>query len=112
MSAPQFAIQDVVYLTESAKVGSLESYKVSQVRQDLSGVWKYTISVPPKPPLNGPTFGDRLSLKSSLDFELEESALCTYCEAIDLALAAATARVASLTQLKLAHCTESESGSD
>ena len=110
MSAPIWNIDDIVYLVESAKVGAIESYQVAQLRQDATGVWYYTIAVPLRPPNSNMTYGDRIGLRQNLDFELAESELCTYCEAVDLALASARANLARLEQLKSIHCTDEVTG--
>ena len=110
MSMPLFGIDDVVYLIESAKVAAIESYQVSGVRQDHSGVWFYIIAVPQRPPNSNMTYGDRITLRRDLSFELAESALCTYCEAIDLALVAARANLVRIEQLKAIHCTDEVTG--
>lgn len=108
---PIYKVNDVVYLIESAKVGFVESYRVSEVRQDSTGAWLYKISVNPRAPIGGPTFGDRLTLKTSLDFELRESELCDYCTALNFALIAARAQVIRLEALKSTHCPDGSSGS-
>ena len=65
-----YEVNDLVYLSESAKLGFLESYQVSGVRQDASGEWLYLISVPQRSPTSLPTYGDRITLTKSIDFEL------------------------------------------
>lgn len=111
MSAPLYNIDDVIYLLESAKIGFIESYRISEVRQDSTGSWLYKISVSPRAPIGGPTYGDRLTLKTSMDFELRESELCDYCTAVDFALAAARAQVVKLEALKASHCASASDGS-
>ena len=110
MSNPVFAVNDIVYLVSSAKVGSIESYEVSGVRQDPTGAWYYQISVPQRPPNSNATFGDRINLRRSFDFELAESELCIYCEAIDFAVDVATETLANLTALQTAHCQDEVTG--
>lgn len=105
----QYNIDDVVYLTESARVGSLESYKVSGVRQDTSGLWYYKISIPSRIPGGGSTYGDRNTLRQDLDFELVESELTTYCNAINIAISVMEAGLARLVSLRDQQCSESNS---
>ena len=105
MSAPVYQVNDVVYLIESAKVGFIESYQVSGVRQAASGAWLYKISVPSRPGRNA-TFGDRITLRTEIDFELAEAELTTYCEAVDFAIVFVTNNLAYLQSLKTAHCTD------
>jgi hypothetical protein len=108
MSLPIYQINDIVYLIESANLGFIESYRVSELRQDASGVWIYKIAVTARPGTLGQTYGDRITLQPfDADFELAESALCNYCDAISRALVAARANVARLEQLQAAQCEES-----
>jgi len=109
MSVPQYQVDDIVYLIESAKVGFIESYRISGVRQNEAGVWMYLVAVSPRSTA-GSTYGDRITLQQNLDFELVESELCAYCDAVNLALAAVQANVSRLQALKSAHCEESGSG--
>lgn len=104
MAAPQFNIDDIVYLRDSAVIGYIESYRVSGIRQDASLMWVYSIAIPQRPPVNNATYGDRVTLKKSEDFELPESALVTYCEALTLAIATMRANLARLEALQSAQC--------
>jgi len=106
MSIPIYQVEDVIYLAESAKLGFIESYQVSGVRQSAAGAWFYRISIASRPPNSNATFGDRITLRKSIDFELAESELITYCEAVDFAVVYATNILAQLQALKLAHCTD------
>jgi len=97
---PFFRVTDTIYLIESAKRGFIESYRIDEVRQDESGTWKYKFFVPSSPPNFNATYGDRITLKYNTEFELEESEVCSYCDAVDLAYAAAQQVVAKLAILK------------
>lgn len=115
MANPKFNVDEVVYLTESAKVGSIESYKVSGVRQDPSGAWLYRISIPRRPPNSNMTYGDRNALRRDLDFELSEDELTTFCNAVEIALVAAENNANRIRRLKDTYCadeTESTGGTD
>lgn len=104
--APNFNVGDIVYLIESAKIGSLESYQVAEVRQTTDGSWIYKISVPQRPPNMQATWGDRVTLRRNLDFELTESELGTYCDAVDLAVQASEANLARLKSIQSVHCSD------
>ena len=110
MSLPQYQVEDIVYLRESALVGSIESYRISEVRQDPSGDWFYKISVNPRLPIGTATIGDRITLDQSYDFELAEDALIDYCGALALAITAATSNLTNLNALYEAHCEETGTG--
>jgi len=110
MSTPRFQQHDIVYLSESAKVGFIESYEVSGIRQDASGRWMYLIMIPHRPSAGNATYGDRITLRQNVDFELSESELTTYCEAVDLALVAARSTLARIQALKNAQCADGSSG--
>jgi len=106
MSLPIYQVDDIVYLIESANVGFIESYRITGVRQDSAGWW-YNISVEARAPVGGQTYGDRITLRRDLDFELQEASLCDYCTAVGRALAAARAQVARLEALYAAQCEDS-----
>ena len=112
MSIPTFQVGSTIYLRESANIGALESYQVVEVRQDGSGVWYYKIAVAQRPPTSNATYGDRITLRTKpYDIEFGESELCTYCEAINLALIAAQSQLTRLQALHAAYCS-GESGSN
>lgn len=100
MSSPRFTVGDAIYLTESARLGCIEAYGVASVVQKQDGQWYYRVCIPSRPAMTNNTFGDRITLRRELNFELAETELCTYCEAVDLALAAAQLSVTRLQQLK------------
>ena len=109
MSTPKYQMHDIVYLAESAKVGFLESYEVAGIQFDGTSEWLYKIKVPLRPPIGNATYGDRITLHNTVDFQLKESELIEYCDAIDLALVAARINLNRLVQLKSLHCAESGS---
>ena len=111
MSRNLFEVNDIVYLAESAKLGSLESYSVSEIRQNSSGIWYYKISIPQRPPASLATFGDRITLNRSFDFELAESELTTFCAALDLAISYLTNNLSRLNAIKASQCSSSSSSS-
>jgi len=106
VASPQYSVGDIVYLRKSANVGFIEAYKVDGVRQDSSGIWFYKIEIPAQPGTDR-TFGDRISLRNGVVFELAEHELCTYCEALNIAIAAVRNNLNTLTALWEQHCSES-----
>ena len=109
MAAPLYNVGDILYLRESARLGSLESYEITQVRQDASGSWWYKFGIPQRPGTNTTTVGDRNTLRGhNFDFELEESELIAYCDAIDLVEAYLIAALTRIQALKAAQCAGTE----
>lgn len=82
MSAPKWQIDDLVYLEASARIGFLESYKVSNV-VGSRGRWLYTINVDQKPPAE-PTIGDFIDIKKTRMLWFDESELISFEEALYL----------------------------
>ncbi len=80
---PAWGINDLVYLDTSARVGFLESYRVSNVVRSR-GRWLYTIGVKEKPPAET-TLGGMVDLKRSTDLWFDESELVGFHEALLLA---------------------------
>lgn len=109
MSNPKFDIGDIIYLEESAKLGFLESYSISTVRQDADGTWIYSISVPMRPPHNNMTYGDRITLRNDIVFEIAESDIIDFCDAVDLAISTKQSELSKLQSLKSIQCEDSGS---
>ena len=103
MSIPKYVAGDIVYLIESAKVGFLESYQVAAVSMVVGNNWQYTIAVPARSP-SGATYGDRNQLKRGFDFQLDESELITYCEALTYAESYLQSQLTKIQSLKAAQC--------
>ena len=62
-NAPRWDVGDEVYLDASARIGFLESYKVTNVVRSRQR-WLYTINVEQKPPAE-PTIGDFIDTYNS-----------------------------------------------
>jgi len=107
---PRFSVGDIVYLVESAKLGSLESYTIAEVRQDLRGQAIYRIGIPARPPTALQTVGDRITLKRSFDFELSESELTDLCSAIEFAKAALERQLARINDISDKFCSDETDG--
>ncbi|MBD3407192.1 MAG: hypothetical protein GF411_13820 [Candidatus Lokiarchaeota archaeon] len=86
MKAPRFKVNDAVYLSESATMGRLESYRIDGVRynQRLQD-WIYSCVITMKGPETD-TVIDNYNLKKSSVLEFKESTLSTLCEALDKAI--------------------------
>lgn len=85
MATSKYSVNDLVYLVESAKVGQIESYKVSSVYQGPDGIWYYYIGVGQRIPPISKTLTDRNTGKTGIDWELSESEITDICTALDLA---------------------------
>ena len=102
---PKYNIGYQVYLAESAKIGGvIESYKVSSIRMLPNGQWRYRISITQKPPTSITVLSDRNTGKHSYDFELAESELCTFCEAITFAETYLSGQLDKIRRIKAAYC--------
>lgn len=110
MSNPLYQVGDEVYLLDSAKTGSVMSYMISGSRQMTDGSWVYKFCIPRRPPNNNATMGDRIKHGRDLDFELREAQLCSYCEAVEIALAYFRTQVSALEAQYNTYCTDTSSG--
>lgn len=117
-SQPLFNVDDVVYLLESAKVaGSLEKYKVQQIRSvSLSNgrtKWKYSLEVKSRNYLDErQTVGDRNDLRNPKFLEFEESELGTLCDALDLRIMFLTGQLAQAQAQLNTYCDEGTAGTE
>lgn len=102
---PKYDPEEVVYLRESAAIGHLEAYKIVNAQFTASGSVAYVLDTPVRSPTVA-TFGDMVGPPKYGPLILEESALVTYCDAVDLALVAAQRIVASLQAKKTSYCSD------
>lgn len=103
MSNPEYNIGDVVYLIESAKVGSLESYTISSIRQDANGVWYYNIAMPSRP-VRATTVGDQNNLQHDVAISLTGDQLTDYCTAVETIETYFQMQLVRIQALKAARC--------
>jgi len=82
-ASPRYGISDLVYLEASARIGFLESYRVSNVVR-TRGRWLYTIGIEQKAPAET-TLGGMVDLKSSQTLWFDESELVDLHDALLLA---------------------------
>jgi hypothetical protein len=78
--APAYSIGDVVYLESSARIGFLESYKVSNIAR-VRNSWLYTIDVAQKPPAE-PTVMAYVDLKQTRTLYFDERELISFESAL------------------------------
>jgi len=82
MSTPRWQVDDLVYLEASARIGFLESYKVSNVVSNR-GRWIYTINIEQKPPAET-TVMDFNDLKNTRMLWFGENELISFEDALYL----------------------------
>ena len=92
-TSPSYAIGDVVYLSSSAKIGFLESYKISAINQATVGKWVYQISLLPMPPTATMTVGDTVNHRNLKTLYFDESELLDYTTASQLQIDSLTRRL-------------------
>ena len=110
MAANKYNVGDMVFLSESARIGFLESYRVNKVIQYDTGIWRYEIIISAKPPSISQTVGDRITLKSGEIIVFEEYELITMCDALDLAITSVQSRLDELRRTKATYCRSEGSG--
>lgn len=87
-ASPLFRRGDTVYLTGSAMIGRLESFRVSRVLQLQKDRWVYEIEIHNKPP-HRRSVGDRFDMRipeGTIGYTEDE--LTTLCDAIQIAITA------------------------
>lgn len=83
MAAPTYSIGDLVYIVASAKIGFLESYKITGIHSKTGGKYVYQINLKERHP-NEKTIGDAVDLKRSRSLFFDESELTDFCTASSL----------------------------
>ena len=97
-----FAVGDIVYLRASAARGFLESYRITQIRND--GVsWIYGFEVAKRTP-HISTVGFMNTLTQDTSFEQPAEELTDFCSALQLAINYHTTRLSELQALQ-SRCT-------
>lgn len=79
-----YDVGDVVYLKESAAIGSIESVRISGVHKHNHG-WLYTIESRISQPQHASVYGDRVSQVNAQVMLFTEEEFVTYCDALSLA---------------------------
>lgn len=90
---PSFSIGEVAYLSSSAKMGFLESYKISSINQITLGKWVYQITLSPVPPTATMTVGDTVNHRNIKQLYFDESELLDYATASQLQIDALTRKL-------------------
>lgn len=103
--APKFKTGDLIYLSQSASLGKLESYRVSSGFLKFSE-WIYQIDIIEKPPAEA-TVADRVDLKNPTQLFFPEKELLVFCEAINKVIFNFKQRILRL-EGRLANCTVKE----
>jgi len=84
MAAPLFKRGDIVYLEESAEIGRLEAYEISESKQSTPTQWLYKIRIHQRPPIR-PTIGDQFRPQAiEPDLWYTASEFMTYCETLSV----------------------------
>lgn len=84
--APKFAINDVIYIRESAaSTGILEAVRITNIGEFArdSNQWTYRFTYSQRPAATQ-TVGDRIDLKNTVSLVLFEDEIVTLCEALPL----------------------------
>ena len=93
----RWEIDDLVYLEVSARIGFLESYKVTNIIKSRAR-WLYTINVEQKPP-SEPTIGDFIDIKRTRMLWFDESELINFEEALLLAKSSTENKLTKINNL-------------
>lgn len=95
-----YNIGDAVYLRDSAAIGFLECYAVSQIHILPGNDVVYELSSSFVAPTTTPLFGDRVTHRVRPVLNFRESELITKNDAIDLAKSALEIQLAALESLR------------
>lgn len=107
--APLFRRGDTVYLKSSAAIGRLDSFRIGNSHQVLTGQWVYQIVIAKKPP-HQQTIGDswdKRTAEPSLHYHEDE--LVPLCEAIDMGVFELQRQIAAVEAKQIGLCSETES---
>lgn len=103
MAAPKYNVKDVVYLRESAAMGSLEAVRISGIHK-TSGDWVYSVAAGTIGVVAPPVYGDRISAISGATLYYTEDELLPICDAIVLVEANALERFKTVRAQRVAIC--------
>ncbi len=102
MTSPTYAVNDIVYLKESAALGHLEAVKISGVHSGQNG-WMYTINASMSPPSVG-AYQDRRSMISTQILYFTESEFVPFCDALVLVETSAKLNYDNAKAQRQLHC--------
>lgn len=105
--SPRFTVDDIVWIRQSAKIGFMEFYKITNVnRVPNSRHWKYELNI--RGDLRDRDFYGNLTLgfnkTNTQRLIFNESELITECEAIDLAIAYLNRKISDMAADYAAVC--------
>lgn len=100
---PKYDVADVVYLRESAAIGSLEAVKISGIHKSANG-WLYTVTAGTVGAVAPPVYGDRISGISGATLYYSEDELITLCDALVLREANALEQFRTARAQRVALC--------
>lgn len=103
MVQPKYDIGAVVYLRESAAVGSLEAVKISGIHKIATG-WVYSIAAGIAGATAPAIFGDRITAINGATLFYTEDELLSVCDALVLVEANVLARYRSVHAQRIAIC--------
>ncbi len=103
MADPTYAVNDVVYLRESAALGYIEAVRISGITFK-DGQWIYNISSRVMQPNHSTVYGDRISFVNNAMLYFTENEFVSLCEALDLAEACFTRALQAIQTQKANFC--------
>ncbi len=104
---PKFRINDLVYLESSARVGRLESYRVSGIQLLGTRNWIYQFIIDQRPPAEA-TVGDRVDLKEGTELFFSEAELLEACEAMPIVIDTLERTIRKFTLARDGKCEDSD----
>ena len=102
-TTPKYRIDDVVYLNASAKLGFLESYRVSSIHQVTATKWVYRIAITQFAPATF-TNEDAVSYKNITNLYFDEGELLSYCEASSEQIASLERKLNAAVAARIGKC--------
>lgn len=105
-ATPKYNVDDVVYIRASAKIGFLESYRISGITQARKNKWSYQVKFVPYSG-NTATLGDAITATGKLvvgEIYFAEEELLTLCEALDLQIENLNRRLAAAIAMRTSQC--------
>jgi hypothetical protein len=81
---PLYRINDIVYLRESAAIGSIEALRITDV-SSYQNTWVYKVASSINSPRAPSTFGDRISHVTGAVLYYTQSEFCDLCTALNIA---------------------------
>lgn len=80
---PTFAIDQILYLKESAALGFLEAIKIKNITYGRSG-WIYSVEFNPRQPTTAPHYGDSIFFQHRATVYFRENEFVTKSQALNI----------------------------